>query len=75
LQYSDKTRSEIKKILNLANALIKDIICYEVRNYTYMEAKQRQKTAIEHAVSVYDEKLYFCKNAQTTPTCSVQVAN
>ena len=38
---------------------------------TLKKLKKRQNT--NWAVSVYDEKLYFCKNAQTTHTCSVAI--
>ena len=42
-----------KQILNLANASMKDIIIY------YEITTEN----INLAVSVYDKKLYFCKNA------------
>ena len=35
------------------------------------EGKQRQRLPLSPAVSVFDEKLYFCKSAQTTLTCSL----
>ena len=39
------------------------------RQKLYLRSKTTTENTIE--LSVYDEKLYFCKNAQTSLTCSV----
>ena len=59
-----------KLIPNLENASIKDFIFVtkELR-YSALKVKQRQKTPLE--LSLYDENLYICKNAQTTFTWRV----
>ena len=41
------------------------------RQKLYLRSKATTENTIELSQSVYDEKLYFCKIAQTTLTCCV----
>ena len=54
----------------ISNKVSQTSECFDERQRLYL----RSKTTTENnnwAVSVYDEKRYFCKNTQTTFTCSV----
>ena len=57
-----------EQILNLANASLKDIILRREKLYLRIVITTENTN---WAVSVYDEKLYFCKSAHTALTCTV----
>ena len=61
---SDKTRSEMNKFEPRRKIAYITIQKFNVTSKTMTENTNM-------AVSVYDEKLYLCKNPQTTLTCSV----